>query len=59
MKHETEWAVEQTPDATFIWTSPTGHRYVVPPEPFLDRPPPDEPDPPPEPPDVEPDIPPF
>jgi hypothetical protein len=40
MKHETDWDVEQRPDATFIWTSPTGHTYVVPPEPFLDHPPP-------------------
>jgi hypothetical protein len=55
MKHETEWDVEQLPDATFIRTSPTGHRYVVPPEPFLDLPPPTAPDPPhqPDPPDPE------
>jgi hypothetical protein len=61
MKHETEWQVEQRPDATFIWTSPTGHRYVVPPEPFLDHPPPVGPDPPPPPDPREPelDVPPF
>lgn len=58
MKHQTAWSVEQTPDNTFIWTSPTDHRYVVPPEPFLDLPrPPDVELPPP--PDPEPDIPPF
>jgi hypothetical protein len=51
MKHQTDWDVEQLPDANFIWTSPTGHRYVVPPEPFLDHPPPPAPDPPPKPPD--------
>ena len=61
MKHETEWDVEQLPDATFIWTSPTGHHYAVPPEPFLDLPPPAAPDPPhqPDPPDPELDVPPF
>jgi hypothetical protein len=61
MKHETDWQVEQLPDATFIWTSPTGHTYLVPPEPFLDHPPPAEPDPPPppDPPDPEAEIPPF
>ena len=61
MKHESDWDVEQLPDATFIWTSPTGHRYVVPAEPFLDHPPPVDPDPPnqPEPPDPELDVPPF
>ena len=61
MKHETEWDVEQLPDATFIWTSPTGHRYVVPPEPFLDLPPPpaSESPPSPEPPDSGLDPPPF
>ena len=61
MKHQTDWNVEQQPDATFIWTSPTGHRYAVPPEPFLDLPPPpaSESPPSPEPPDSGPDPPPF
>ena len=61
MKHETDWHVEQLPDATFIWTSPTGHTYVVPAEPFLDLPPPlaSDPPPPPEPPNRELDVPPF
>jgi hypothetical protein len=60
MKHETDWDVEQLSDATFIWTSPSGHRYVVPPEPFLDHPPPPEVEPlPPPPPDPELDVPPF
>ena len=40
MKHEADWSLEQLPDATFIWTSPTGHTYTVPVEPFLDLPPP-------------------
>ncbi len=43
MKHETDWDVEQLADATFIWTSPTGHTYIVPAEPFLDAPPRSEP----------------
>jgi hypothetical protein len=60
MKHETEWEVEQLPDATFIWTSPTGHRYAMPPEPFLDHPPPPEVEPLPPPPlDPDLDVPPF
>lgn len=60
MKHETDWDVEQLLDATFIWTSPTGHTYVVPAEPFLDLPP-SAPDPPPRPeaPDPALDPPPF
>ena len=37
-KHQTDWQVEQLPDNTFSWTSPTGHTYRVPPEP-LPRPP--------------------
>ena len=62
-KHQTDWQVEQLPDATFSWTSPTGHTYRVPPEPFLDHPPPEHATgpPPPEPPpdDPGPDTPPF
>jgi Domain of unknown function (DUF222) len=61
MKHHAGWHLDQLPDATFIWTSPTGHRYAVPPEPFLDHPPPAAPDPPPppKPPNPDSDIPPF
>jgi hypothetical protein len=32
LKHRTEWTVERTPDATMIWTSPTGHTYLTYPE---------------------------
>jgi hypothetical protein len=38
MKHQAGWQLEQLPDATFVWIAPTGHRYVVAPEPFLDPP---------------------
>ena len=47
-KHQTDWQVEQLPDNTFTWTSPTGHTYRVPPQPFLDHPPPDPQPPPPQ-----------
>ena len=72
MKHQTDWTVEQLPDNTLLWTSPTGHTYQVPPEPFLDtpappgQPPPDRAAPPEreapprhEPADPDPDVPPF
>jgi hypothetical protein len=32
LKHETEWTVRQAVDGSFVWTSPSGHRYVVEPE---------------------------
>jgi hypothetical protein len=32
LKHHTTWTVQQTPDATMIWTSPTGHTYLTYPE---------------------------
>ncbi len=35
LKHETEWRVEQRPNGVFVWTSPSGHRYIVEPEPLL------------------------
>jgi hypothetical protein len=34
LKHETRWTVEHDGDGTFVWTSPTGHRYVVEPQPL-------------------------
>ncbi|MDQ1642648.1 MAG: hypothetical protein QOJ90_1999, partial [Actinomycetota bacterium] len=36
LKHETEWTVEQEPDGSQIWTSPTGHRYTRPAIPVLE-----------------------
>ncbi len=60
MKHHTDWTVEQLPDNTLRWTSPTRHVYQVPPEPFLDTPaPPRRPPKQPEPPDLDLDPPPF
>jgi len=46
MKHEAGWTLEQRRDAAFVWTSPSGHTYTVPPEPFLGTPVP-VPEPPP------------
>jgi hypothetical protein len=34
LKHDTDWTLDQHPDGTFVWTSPTGHRYLVEPEPL-------------------------
>jgi hypothetical protein len=34
LKHETRWSVQQGADGSFLWTSPTGHRYLVEPEPL-------------------------
>jgi hypothetical protein len=31
LKHETGWHLERRPDATVVWTSPSGARYRLPP----------------------------
>ncbi len=33
LKHETDWSVAQEHEGRFVWTSPTGRRYVTEPEP--------------------------
>ncbi|WP_026874271.1 HNH endonuclease signature motif containing protein [Jiangella gansuensis] len=33
LKHRGRWRVQQQPDGTTVWTSPTGHTYRKPPEP--------------------------
>jgi hypothetical protein len=34
LKHHTPWRVRRLPDGTLEWTSPTGHRHTVKPEPL-------------------------
>jgi hypothetical protein len=48
VKHEAGWQVERLADGTTAWTSPTGRRFLKPPDPWLTAEPPDDPDPPPE-----------
>lgn len=33
LKHHTRWTVDNHPGGGHVWTSPTGHRYLKPPEP--------------------------
>ncbi|TDD65607.1 HNH endonuclease [Jiangella aurantiaca] len=32
LKHHAHWTVQRPPDGTTRWTSPTGHRYLKPPD---------------------------
>ncbi len=34
LKHETGWTCRASPDGSITWTSPTGHRYREPPDPY-------------------------